>query len=102
MYTLVVIIHVIVALTLIGIVLFQADEGQGLAGAFGTASGGGGQGRMFGKKGAAGAVARFTAGLVTVFMLTSFFLTLMVSKGMVDKESFAGRAMQMQFPVNPQ
>lgn len=96
MYTLITIVHVLVSLLLIAIVLFQAEEGDGLSGAFGTAAGGSsGGGRMFGKKGAAGAVARFTSGLVAVFMVTSFVLTLMVSKGYVERDNFGPRTMQV-------
>jgi preprotein translocase subunit SecG len=46
-------------------------------------------GNMFGKKGAAGAVTRFTAGLVCVFLATSFFLTLIVSRDFVDRDEIA-------------
>ena len=34
MYTLITVIHIFVALLLIGIVLFQADEGSGLGGRY--------------------------------------------------------------------
>jgi preprotein translocase subunit SecG len=91
MYNLLLAVHVLVSLLLIAIVLFQADESSGLAGAFGTMSGPSG-GAMFGKKGAAGVVTRFTALLVAVFLLTSFFLTLLVSKDFVDREEFVQRA----------
>ncbi len=87
MYDLLIVIHVLVALLLIGLVLFQADEGSGLGGAFGTSMGGGG-GAMFGKKGAAGVVTRFTAILVTIFLLTSFLLTFIISREYVDRGSF--------------
>ena len=50
MYTLITVIHIFVALLLIGIVLFQADEGSGLGGAFGTSMAGSSGGSMFGKK----------------------------------------------------
>ena len=67
MYTLITVIHIFVALLLIGIVLFQADEGSGLGGAFGTSMAGSSGGSMFGKKGAVGVLTRFTAILVTIF-----------------------------------
>ncbi len=90
MYTLVTAVHLIVSILMIVVVLFQAEEGEGLSGAFGTsASSSGGRGAMFGKKGAAGAVARFTAGLVMIFMVTSFSLSLMASKDMVDRTEYA-------------
>ncbi len=105
MYTLLLIVHVLVAFMLIGIVLFQADEGAGFSGAFGTFSGGGSSNPMFGgKKGAAGAVARFTSGLVAVFMVTSFTLAIVVSKKIVSTDefglgSFSQTPAQQEVPV---
>lgn len=96
MYTLVQGIHVVAAILLIMIVLFQSEEGSGFSGAFGASmSGGGNSGKMFGKKGAAGVVVRFTAILVSIFLLTSFSLTYMVSKGMVEVDS-------IQAPISSQ
>lgn len=88
MYTLLMTIHVLVSFLLIGIVLFQAEEGTGLSGAFGTMSGAA-SGNVFGKKGVTGAVTRFTAGLVCIFLATSFFLTLIVSQDIVSREDIA-------------
>ena len=101
MYTLITVIHIFVALLLIGIVLFQADEGSGLGGAFGTSMAGGGGGSMFGKKGAVGVLTRFTAILVTIFLITSFALTMMISKGMVDGDEFSrNSAVNVQIPAS--
>ena len=92
MYTLITIIHIFVSLLLIGIVLFQADEGSGLGGAFGTSMAGSGGGSMFGKKGAAGVLTNFTRGLAAIFILTSFLLTYMISNGMVNPDDMSGSA----------
>ena len=102
MYDLCIVIHVLVAVLLIGVVLFQADEGSGLGGAFGTSLGAGGS-SMFGKKGAAGVVTRFTAILVTIFLITSFALTLIISKDYVDREEFyqGGRQAPVTAPTAP-
>ena len=64
------IVHVATCLAMIGIVLLQAGEGEGLTGAFG----GGGSYAVFGKKGATGFVAKATTTCAIVFMLTSFTL----------------------------
>lgn len=99
LYDLLIVIHVLVALLLVGVVLFQADEGSGLGGAFGTSLGAGGS-SMFGKKGAAGVVTRFTAVLVTIFLTTSFALTLMISKDMVDRgDLYQGVQQPISAPV---
>jgi preprotein translocase subunit SecG len=100
MYDLLIVIHVLVALLLIGLVLFQADEGSGLGGAFGTSAGSGG-GSMFGKKGAAGVVTRFTAILVTVFLLTSFLLTFIISREYVDRGSITPVQSAPRSPLPP-
>ena len=63
-------IHVVACITLIIIVLLQADKGEGLSGAFGSS----GAGAVFGKRGATGFFAKATAGAAVVFMLTSFWL----------------------------
>ena len=101
MYALITVIHIFVALLIIGIVLFQADEGSGLGGAFGTSMAGGGSGSMFGKKGAGGVLTRFTAILVTIFLITSFALTMMISRGMVDSDKLSGNsAVNVQIPAS--
>lgn len=63
-------IHTLACITLIIIVLLQADKGEGLSGAFGSS----GTGAVFGKRGASGFFAKATAGAAVVFMLTSFIL----------------------------
>lgn len=63
-------LHCIACVALIIIVLLQADKGEGLDGAFGSA----GTGAVFGKRGASGFFAKATAAAATIFMLTSFWL----------------------------
>ncbi len=70
-------IHIVVCLSLIGIVMIQASEGEGLSGAFG----GGGSYALFGKRGATGFVARATTFAAVAFMVTSFSLTYSVRSG---------------------
>ena len=99
MYTLITIIHIFVSLLLIGIVLFQADEGSGLGGAFGTSMAGSGGGSMFGKKGAAGVLTNFTRGLAAIFIVTSFLLTYMISNGLVNLDDMSS-ASRSQVTLN--
>lgn len=70
------VIHVLVCLVLIGVVMVQASEGEGLSGAFG----GGGSYALFGKRGATGFIARATSTAAVVFMITSFALAYSVQK----------------------
>jgi preprotein translocase subunit SecG len=70
MQTLVLIIHMLIALALICVVLLQRSEG----GALGI--GGGGAGAMFSSRGAANALTRATAVLAVAFIVTSIVLTM--------------------------
>jgi preprotein translocase subunit SecG len=73
MITVVLIIHLMIALALVGVVLLQRSEG----GALGI--GGGGGGFMTGR-GAANFLTRITAGLAAAFFVTSLGLTLLVTR----------------------
>jgi preprotein translocase subunit SecG len=71
MATVLLIIHIMLALALIGVVLLQRSEG----GALGIGGGGGGGGFMSGR-GAANFLTRATAGLAAAFFATSLILAL--------------------------
>lgn len=70
LHTLLQALHFVTCLALIGIVLLQADKGEGLTGAFGS----GGGAALFGKRGATGFFAKATTIAAVTFMLTSFLL----------------------------
>ena len=65
--TLLIVLHVLVALTIIGLVLLQHGKGADMGAAFGSGS----AGSLFGASGAANFLSRSTAILATVFFLTS-------------------------------
>ena len=69
-FTLLLVLHVVVALGIIGLVLLQQGKGAEMGAAFGS----GASGSMFGATGAANFLSRTTAILVTVFFLTSLGL----------------------------
>lgn len=71
------IIHVVVSLSLIGLVLMQ----PGQAGGMGTAFGGGGSQTLFGSGGSTGFLGRVTAVLAAVFFLTSLGLAYLALGG---------------------
>ena len=77
MQTVLLVIHLIVALALIGAVLLQRSEG----GALGIGSGGGGGGNLFSARGVGNALTRTTAILALCFFLTSIGLTLIAVRG---------------------
>jgi len=68
--TIVVSLHVLVALAIIGLVLLQHGKGADMGSGFG----GGSSGSLFGASGSANFLSRATAVLATVFFLTSLGL----------------------------
>lgn len=76
MQTVLLVIHLIIALALIGAVLLQRSEG----GALGIGSGGGG-GNLFSARGVGNALTRTTAILALCFFVTSIGLTLIAVRG---------------------
>ena len=75
MENVVLIVHLLLALTLIGVVLLQRSEGGGL----GMGSGGGGGGAMTGRS-AASALAKVTWILAIGFIITSMTLTIIAAQ----------------------
>lgn len=75
MENVVLIIHLILALSLIGIVLMQRSEGGGL----GMGSGGGGVGGVMSGRAAATALGKITWGLAAAFICTSIALTVIAA-----------------------
>jgi preprotein translocase subunit SecG len=71
-----VILHVLVALFLIGVVLVQQGKSADLAAAFG----GQGSQTAFGPRGAANLLTRLTTYGAIIFMLTSIGLTILLSR----------------------
>jgi preprotein translocase subunit SecG len=73
MTTVILVIHVLIALALIGVVLLQRSEG----GALGIGGGGGGGGGVLSGRGAANLLTRITAILAASFMATSMILAIL-------------------------
>src|SRR3990170_2487623 len=88
MQTVLLVIHLIVALALIGAVLLQRSEG----GALGIGSGGGGGGNLFSARGVGNALTRTTAILALCFFITSIGLTLLAVRGGGAGGAFFGGA----------
>ncbi|MBU2873815.1 preprotein translocase subunit SecG [Marinobacter salexigens] len=71
METLVVVVHVVVAVALVGLVLIQQGKGADAGAAFG---GGGASQTVFGSQGSGSFLTRMTTMLAIVFFVTSFSL----------------------------
>lgn len=79
-FSIVLTVHVIVGLSVIGLVLMQHGKGADAGAAFGGGGGGGGgAGSIFGSSGSANFLSRATAMLATVFFLTSLGLAYLAS-----------------------
>ena len=73
--TILTVVHIMVALGIVGLVLIQHGKGADAGAAFGAgASGGGASGSVFGAQGSGNFLSRSTAILATIFFLTSLSL----------------------------
>lgn len=75
MYQLILMIHVVVALVLIGLVLIQHGKGADIGAAFGS----GASNTVFGSQGTGSFLFKLTGGLALTFFVTSLSLSYMVS-----------------------
>jgi preprotein translocase subunit SecG len=92
MYQLILIIHVLVAITLIGLVLIQHGKGADMGAAFGS----GASGTVFGSQGTGGFLFKLTGGLALTFFATSLLLSYLVSTQYQRQDALA-----MPQPINP-
>jgi preprotein translocase subunit SecG len=76
MYQALTIVHVLIALSIIGLVLLQQGRGAGAGAGFG----GGSSGSLFGARGAASFLSRTTAILATLFFASSLLLAYLAGK----------------------
>ncbi len=76
METVILVVHLVIALALIGVVLLQRSEG----GALGIGGGGGGGGNLFTARGVGNALTRTTAYLAVAFFCTSIALTVIATQ----------------------
>ncbi len=75
MYQLILIIHVLIAVAVIGLVLIQHGKGADMGAAFGSGS----AGSVFGSTGSANFLSRATAACATIFFVTSMALVLLTA-----------------------
>ena len=97
MVTIILVIHVLIAIALIGVILMQRSEGGALG--MGGGGGGGGMGGLMTGRGAANLLTRSTAILATSFMATSILLAILVGSGR-ESGSILDQPVQEQ-PVQP-
>lgn len=81
MEVVILVVHVIAALSIIALVLLQHGKGADMGAAFGSGS----AGSVFGSSGSANFLSRTTAVLATIFFISSISLTIFSSKKNADK-----------------
>lgn len=77
MTTVLTVLHLCAAAALIGLVLIQHGKGADMGAAFGS----GASSTVFGARGAANFLSRMTAGLATIFFVTSLTLAIFSGRG---------------------
>lgn len=93
MYSLVLSVHILVGLSVIGLVLIQHGKGADMGAAFGS----GASGSLFGSSGSANFLSRTTAVFAAVFFLTSLSLSYMAS----SKPRVSGSVMDSAVKTEP-
>jgi len=76
MHTMLLIVHILIAIALISLVLVQRGKGADMGAAFGS----GASGTLFGSRGSASFLTRATAVLATLFFITSLSLAFMFNQ----------------------
>ena len=93
MYSVVLSVHILVGLSVIGLVLIQHGKGADMGAAFGS----GASGSLFGSSGSANFLSRTTAVFAAVFFMTSLSLSYMAS----SKPRVSGSVMDSAVKTEP-
>ena len=94
MGTILIVIHVMVAVAMIGVILLQRSEGGGLG-----IGGGGGMGGLMSGRGTHNLLTRSTAVLAVCFMLTSLGLSLLAINSREGRSIIEALPTEQQAPV---
>jgi preprotein translocase subunit SecG len=94
MHTIIIAVHVIVAIVLVFTVLLQAGKGAGMGAAFGGSSG-----SVFGSRGPTTLISKITCAAAVIFMCTS--LNLAIFQGGSNSDSVLDQYSQEDVAINP-
>ncbi len=86
MQTILIVFHLFLAVGLIGLILIQHGKGADMGAAFGS----GASGTVFGAKGSGSFLTRLTAGLATLFFITSMVMAYFASQRNDDVDVLGG------------
>lgn len=95
LFSIVLTVHILVALAIIGLVLMQHGKGADMGAAFGS----GASGSLFGSSGSANFLSRSTGALATVFFVTSLVLAYVAGSAPKTSGSVMQEAVQSR-PVS--
>lgn len=99
METLVLVVHILVAIVMIALILLQQGKGAEMGASFGS----GASGTVFGSAGSAGFLTKLTAGLALVFFLTSLGLAVYAKQNAAKAAGvFTESAPASSLPVLPE
>jgi len=106
METVILAVHIVIAITLIGLILIQQGKGADAGAAFGGGGGGGGgaSSTVFGSQGSGNFLTKTTAILATTFFVTSLFLSYLsgqVSSEKKESVEISNRVEQLQAEDKP-
>jgi preprotein translocase subunit SecG len=90
MENLVLVVHLLVALAIIGLILLQQGKGAEMGASFGA----GASATLFGSAGSGNFFSRMTAILATVFFITSFTLAIMAKQNTGEVEGLEGMSVE--------
>ena len=91
------IVHILVAIAIVGLVLIQHGKGADAGAAFGAGAAGGASGSVFGAQGSSNFLSRSTGMLATIFFITSLSLAY-TARNAGDEKSLMERV-QDEAPV---
>ncbi len=95
----VLVVHLLIALALVGVILLQKTDGGALGGLGGMAGGGASFGGLFTARGGANFLTRTTAILAACFIATSLLLAILSSAG--ERDSSVLEALPTETPTAP-
>lgn len=87
MQTALLLVHVLAAVAMVGLILMQQGKGADAGAAFGS----GASATVFGSQGSSSFVTRLTAGLATLFFITSLSLAYFAGQGQEEVTSVVDR-----------
>jgi preprotein translocase subunit SecG len=96
--TIILIVHILAAISVIGLVLLQHGKGADAGAAFGAGAAGGVSGSVFGAQGSSNFLSRTTAILATVFFVTSLSLAYLHQSSTNEPKSIMERSTTSEEP----